>query len=199
MTTTSHLQYARALYNLASRDKLEEQLWHELKALNDLFQHKKIEKLMGELVYYPQEIQEKMIDATFKAHVHTYLLHLLKLLALRKKIALLPKIYKSYSHLYHSAKGIDEVVISTARPLEKEEEHALIRQLEEKKKRKVTAHFEIKPELIGGVQMYENGYILDYSVQHYLEQLHRHLLQNKITNQVETGSSLASGQQQSLL
>ena len=178
----SHLQYAKALYNLAVRDKAEELLWHELKALNDLFLHKKIEKLMMDVNYFPQEIQEKIIDETFKNKIHDYLLHLLKILAIKKATRLFPKIYKQYSHFYHEAKGIDEVVISTARALEKDQEHELIKQLEEKKKRKVTAHFEVKPELIGGMQIYENGYVRDYSVQHYLEQLRRHLLQQKIVN-----------------
>ncbi len=128
-----HLQYARALHNIALKEQVEEQLWHELKSLNDLFQHKKLQKLMDTFAFYPHEAKLEMIVKTFEGKVHAYILNLLKVLTVKNRLELLTKIYKTYSQLYHQQKGIAELTVFTAQTLSKEEEHELKTDLEKKK------------------------------------------------------------------
>lgn len=163
---------------VASSKPVDEQILHDLKALAELFSHKGFKKLLEDLSSMPDEVKEKVLEQTFGGKVHPFTVNLLKLLAVKKRLALVPKVYENYSKLYHEAKGIAEVVVRTARTLSKDEEHSIHKKLEEQRKQKVAIRFEEKPALIGGVQIYERGYLTDYSIQHQLADLKKHLLTN---------------------
>ncbi len=176
ISSNSHLKYGKALYEVAASKQEEERVLHELKAACDLYHHVKVKKLLDALNVLEKSARDEVLNKTFEGKVNPLILNLLKMLAGSRKMVILPKVYEVYSHLYHEAKGIEEVTITSARALSKEEEHALVKKLEEKKKKKISAHFQIKPELIGGIQVLEKGYLYDGSIQNYLESLQKYLL-----------------------
>lgn len=178
MATNTHLQYGKALYQLASRQKVEEAIWHDLNGMTALFHNKSWQKAMNGLNALTPAAKEKIIEETFGGKVHVFVVNLLKILAVRKVLKLVPKIAQVYSQFYHEARGIDALVVRSARVMSKDEEHALVKKIETLKAKKVSVHFEHSPALIAGIQIFEKGYLTDYSVQNYLESLKHHLLRN---------------------
>lgn len=179
ISTNSHLKYGKALYEVASKKQEEAPILHELKAVCELYHHVKIKKMMDSLSLMEKSARDLVLDKTFEGKVNLLVVNLLKMLASARKLALLPKVYEAYSQIYHEAKGIEEVVIASARPLSKDEEHNLVKKLEEKMKKKISVHFKTDAALIGGVQIFERGYLTDFSIQHYLTNLQKYLLHHE--------------------
>jgi len=183
-TVDSHLKYAKALFRVAEKKEQSGVILAELEKLSRFFHEQNFIDLMRKISFARHEIAEKILDQTFHGHVHELNLNLLKLLARSRKLLLLPKIYESYKHLYHEAKGIDELEVRTARKLDTNEQQALIEKLQHQRRAKtgvkaadeITVRFEQQPELIGGLQIYENGFVQDFSVQNYLHLLEKFLL-----------------------
>ena len=175
ITSNVQIKYAQALLKVADRLQVAENVLQNLKALADLLKNKKLAELLVKISFTSNEAKTKVIEATFQGKVHELVLNLLKILALRKRLNLIPKIYEIYRRIYHEAKGMTEITVRAARALTPAEEQKLTAKLLQKNTL-ATVQFEHKPELIGGVQLYEDGYLTDYSVQNYLQTLQHHLL-----------------------
>ena len=113
--------------------------------------------------------------AVFEGGLHSISINSV-LLSRSKKLELIPKIYEVYSRYYFHGKGISQVKVRTARKLAAEEENRLIERLIQTGDRKVHVEFEQDPALIAGVQVFEKGFMTDYSVRNYLESLKKVLL-----------------------
>jgi F-type H+-transporting ATPase subunit delta len=181
MSGRSHFKYAEALLNVAESKKLAEKVLSELEELAHLCRDAHFQQLLKKVNFSPRETAEKILDSVFEGKVEGLLLNLLKILAAEKKLNLLPKICEAYRRLYHERNGIDEVLIRSARKLSPDEEKKLVEQLKQKKAKAVSVRFEQNPELIGGLQLYEKGYLYDQSLQHYLKGLEKFLLQKEIS------------------
>ncbi len=176
ITSDSHFKYAEALLRVALRSNVDEQVLHDLGMLNEGFKDANFRLKLREISFLKKADQEKVLRNAFDGNVGKLTVNLLILLSAAKKTTLLPKIYKAYGALQHQKKGIGQVIIRTARPLSENEKSTLIERLIQKRDKKVSVEFETDAKLIGGAQVYEKGFMTDYSVKNYLEVLKKSLL-----------------------
>lgn len=171
----SHIKYAMALYRAAGEHEAAGVL-KDLEHLAKLFKDENFRELMRKIAYLEKDVLKKAFQNVFKDKVQNITFNLLVILAGAKKLMLLPKIEDAFARIYHEAKGIHEVTIKSARPLSKDLEEKIVKHLEGKHKKSVNAKFEENPELIGGFQIYERGFLTDYSLQNYLAVLKKSLM-----------------------
>lgn len=169
---SSHITFAKALYKVASKKDAAQDVFDDLQACDE---HALL-PLLQRVAYLKKDQQKKVLKEALKGKVHELTLNLFLLLSASKKFRLLPRIMEVYGQLHHEAKGITQLKVCTARDLKEDEAAELIRKLEAACKKKIRVKFEVKKDLIGGVQIYERGFVTDYSVKNYLDTLKRSLL-----------------------
>lgn len=92
----------------------------------------------------------------------TYL-YLLK----RKKIRLLPLILKQLSEIEKEERSVKEVEVITAHPIKNQ----LKKQIEETLSKKIRFKERIDPEILGGIIIKYDNFVIDGSIKRYLESL----------------------------
>lgn len=176
ITTNSHIKYANALHKVAGKAAAAEAVLGDLESLSQLFGDDRIKESLKKVAYLEKTKLEAVLTATFKGSVAPVSMNLLVLLGRARKLALVPRIFEAYSHLYHDAKKIQDIKVCTARKLNSDEELAMIDRLQQQLDKPVSVRFKVDPRLIGGVQIFERGRVTDYSLKNYLETLEKHLL-----------------------
>lgn len=148
----------------------------DLEHLAGLYKDEGFRNLISKISFADASALNKALMATFKSHVSEITMNLLMLLAAGRKLALVPKIADYFGKIYHEAKGMVEVTVKTAHKVEKDMEDKIAKKLAEKHKKEVTVKFEHDAKLIGGMQVFERGYVTDYSVANYLETMRKALM-----------------------
>lgn len=181
MTTNgSHLKYARALYRVATGSGVEERVLEDLEDLSSLLKSRSFAELINKIMYMEGTKLSQLLTSVFKGKIQKVTLNCLIVLALSKKLGIVPRVAVAYRQMYHSEKNIPDLLIRSARKLDKEEESKLKDGLQKKYGKPVAVRFEESSELIGGMQIYENGTVTDYSMQNYLSTLRQHLMKELI-------------------
>ena len=103
--------------------------------------------------------QEKVLD------------NFVKVLAEHNDLRLFDQIEQEFHKLDLASKGIRQVDVKSAHPLNKENEKAIIEQLNKLVKGKVELKKEVDERLIGGVVIRMEDQVIDASVKNQLEQL----------------------------
>jgi|WetSurMetagenome_2_1015567.scaffolds.fasta_scaffold45764_4 F-type H+-transporting ATPase subunit delta len=180
ITSGSHLKYAKALSKVAAKNNAAEIVLRDLESLTQLFREEKMKKTLKKIAYLEKSALAKLLQNVFAGRVSPVTMNLLVLLSGNRKLGLLPKISEAYARTYHDEKGIREVTVCSARKLSSEEELSVIEKLQVKYDRPVSARFAANADLIGGLQIYERGYLTDCSVKGYLEILEKTLMETEI-------------------
>jgi F-type H+-transporting ATPase subunit delta len=176
ISETSHIQYANALHRVAAKAKSEDRVMKDLDALKDFFADEKFKAMLKRITHMERNSLQKILVETFGGKVDPVTLNLLVLLARGRKLNIIPKIFDAYSNIFHTSKNICEIKICTARSLDSEEELQIIDKLQQKLDKPVSVRFRQDAKLIGGIQIYERGYLTDLSVLNYLATLKKHLM-----------------------
>ncbi len=103
--------------------------------------------------------QEKVLD------------NFVKLLAENNDLRLFDQIEQEFHKMDLAAKGIKQVEVRSAHPLNKENEKAILDELNKLVKGKVELKKEVDERLIGGVIIQMEDQVIDASVKNQLEQL----------------------------
>jgi F-type H+-transporting ATPase subunit delta len=176
----SHLKYAKALSRVAARNDAAERVLGDLESLVRIFRDEQIKKLLKKIAYMERSALWELFGKVFGERVDPSVTNLLVMLAGRRKLGMLPKIFEAFSKTFHEEKGIREVTVCTARKLDSEEELSVISKLQDKYDMPVTARFRHNASLIGGLQIYERGYVTDFSIKGHLENLKKTLMEANI-------------------
>ncbi len=180
ITSGSHLKYAKALSRVAAKNDVAADVLHDLEALTKIFSGDGFKKTLKKIAYLEKSALAKLLQNVFAERVNPVTMNLLVLLGQKRKLAILPSILEAYARSYHEEKGIRAVTVCSARKLDSEEELAVIDKLQAKFDRPVSAKFASNADLIGGLQIYEKGYLTDCSVKGYLGQIEKALMEAEI-------------------
>ena len=93
----------------------------------------------------------------------------IRLLVKHRHIHLLSRICERFILLFRNNQGIRTIVITTAQELSAEEKMNIQKGV----KQKAVITFSTNPDIIGGVQIENNGVLIDHSYNHILNQLYR--------------------------
>lgn len=176
ISDSSHLKYAKALYKIASEAGADQRVLEDLRGLTLLMKDADFASLIKRIAYMEASKLEAALKQTLHGKLHELTMNLVMLLARARKLGILSRVYDTYSRLYHEAKNIQELWVKTARPLSGGELSSLIEKLQKVLNKPVSVELEVQKDLIGGVQIFERGYLTDYSVKNYLEMMRKHLL-----------------------
>jgi len=168
--------YARALYDLAAAQGLEERVAHDLTLVRDLWQ--------GDPEFTQPFLLHPLIHATAKeaaleqalgTSLHPHTLNLLRLLVRRGRADVVPQLARAFFQEQEDEGKAFHVLARTARPLAPEEMAALRGRLAEVLGRPVTVEEVAVPDLLAGVELSVSGRRLDTSLRGRLAELMTHL------------------------
>lgn len=102
-------------------------------------------------------------------------LNLLRLLAVRQRLTLLPGILREMEILEREAKGIVEADVTVARPISPEEERSIADRLQRLTGKRVDIKTRIDPAILGGLVVRLGDRVIDASVAGRLQRLRQQI------------------------
>ncbi len=163
--------YGQALYDLASDEKLTEEIGQQLQVLRDCFQAEpNFIRLLGTASLSKEE-RCRILDETFREKVHPYLLNFLKILTEKGYIRHFGECCQEYTRLYHEERGIVPVTAVTAVALSPAQAQRLTAALEKSTGKTISLRNRIDPAVLGGVRLDYDGKRLDDTLAHRLDSI----------------------------
>ncbi len=160
--------YAEAAYKHAVASGELDQWSKMLQLAAMIAEDSEFKLLIGNPVISAKRLEEIFLEIG-KSKFNSEARNLLALLAVNKRMQVLPQISQLFEQLKAQHEGVLEAKIVSAFALEGRQLKKLIDDLEQKFKRKIEARVSIDPELIGGVKVEIGDEILDASVRGKLE------------------------------
>jgi len=168
-------RYATAVFELASIEPVGSELNRILGTLNG---DPAIRSFFVSPVVARDE-KERALLATFQGRVGDIPLHTLLLLVRKRRETLLGDLLAEYEKIARASRGVELLLITTARDLTGDELNAMVAQLERTYDRKFEASVKLDPSLIGGVRIAMGDRVIDGSVSGRLEELTRTLFEGR--------------------
>lgn len=175
------VKYAQAIFELAAEKQLLDQVEAELTMVETQI---KTYSDLATLIYHPQVLpkaKKETITKLFGNEVADFVLKFLLLLVDKRRESILPGIIREYIKLANSARHIVEAEVTTAMPLEPQQEEALIAKLALVTGKKIVLKAQIDTAIIGGVIVKIGDKLIDGSVARQLEMLKNTLLNTEVT------------------
>lgn len=166
-------RYAEAAFDVASRQGDAATWIAELRGAGEALQS-------PEVMHYfrdPNVAREEKfatIDRAFSG-VRPQIRNLLRMLAARDRLTLIPAITQEMTRLDREARGVLEATVTTARPISADEQGEIARRLGTVTGKQVALTSKIDPELLGGVVIRIGDKLIDASVAGRFERLRQQL------------------------
>jgi F-type H+-transporting ATPase subunit delta len=164
--------YARALYEVAATQGLEERIAHDLGLIRALWEEDP--ELAQPFLTHPLihvAAKEAVLERALGSTVHPHILTLLRLLVRRGRAAAIPSLAPAFFQEQEEAGKACHVTARTARPLAPEERAALRDRLAEVLGRPVTIEEVEAPDLLTGVELSVSGRRVEASLRARLDAL----------------------------
>ena len=167
--------YGQGLYTLAQEEGLEEQILGELAVLETAFGENP--EFMKLLASHNIPLQERLdlLEESFRGKVHQYVLNFLKLLTEKNHIRSFLECGKAYREQYNADKGILEVQVFTALPLNDAQKVRLTDKLTDLTGKKICLVCKVDPAVLGGVRLRYDGCQVDGTIRGRLDMLSKNL------------------------
>jgi F-type H+-transporting ATPase subunit delta len=168
--TTIARPYARAAFAEAKGDKRLAQWSEALSTGAAVIKDPQVQNLLGnphvtptQLAQLVSEIAGQSLDEDGKNFVRT--------LAENRRLGYLPEIAKLFDQLKDAAEGVVDVTVTSAAPLDEQQQRVLAEALRKRLKRDVRLHTETDAALIGGAVLRAGDLVIDGSLRTRLEQI----------------------------
>ncbi|MEJ5252944.1 MAG: ATP synthase F1 subunit delta [Chthonomonadetes bacterium] len=169
-------RYARALFNAALHEQAIQAVDEALQQLlNTLQEQPSLHRLLVNPLI-PRERKQQLVQEAIGRHTHPLVASLLGVLVDKRREPILPEVVREFEELRDEHLGIIRVQATTARPLDEEQQQALIRSLEQRTGKTVLLSLQTDPSLIGGIVVRIGDTIIDGSVRGQLLRLKQYLL-----------------------
>lgn len=162
--------YAEAAFRVASNDGALDQWSSFLGAASAVVADPVVRELVGR-PSLPAASLLSAITSAFGSALGEKETNFLTVLVENKRLGALPEIATQFETLRAESAGEVEAAIYTAFPLTQEQEQSLTAALERKFSKKVIAHIEEDPSLIGGVRVVVGDLNIDLSVRAQLQHM----------------------------
>jgi F-type H+-transporting ATPase subunit delta len=163
--------YAQAFFALGKEKDKVDVLSKDMAFLSDVFhQTEGLEKFLSSPMILKAE-KEKLLEEQFRDKVDVLTYGFLNVLIRKKAIAHFDEIKKAFDHLYHEDQGILEGRIYTPFELSAETLQKLEEVFSKKYGKKVCFRLLIDKNVIGGMRVYVQDTLYDYSIDSKLNQI----------------------------
>ncbi len=169
-------RYARALFNTAKREGIVSSVDDDLKAVTTAFRNS---AGFRDFLLSPQTDDAQktgLVTKVFGDRVTALTMSALRLLIAKRRDEEIYAIQKEYAELRRRLDGVTKANVTSAQPLDKAQQDAIIAKIASGTGRSVEAEFDTDPKVIGGVRVIYDDYILDGTVSGQLERMKEKLL-----------------------
>jgi len=173
--TTAARRYAEAAFELASRDGTHDRWEWDLNTAAELLADERVVRVVDNPAV-PLVDRETVLERLLSRRLARPALNLVRLLARRGRIDTLPVVAAHFGRLLDESRGIVAATVSSAAPLDKDEEAAIRSRVEAMTGREVRLTSAVDPELIGGLVVRVGDQWIDASVRGRLERLRDQLV-----------------------
>lgn len=171
--------YGEALYDLARSENLDSQILAEITALKEGFSQEPDFLRLLAAPNVPKEERCQILDSSFRAKVHPYVLNFLKILTEKGYPRHFSDCCAAYRVRYNQDHGILPVRAVTATPLTDSQSARLCKKLQTITGKTIELTNRVEPGVLGGVRLDYDGKQLDDTVSHRLENI-RNLLNTTV-------------------
>jgi len=171
MTSGIARNYARALFDLAVETGDLLAVEADLGTARELLHLDKDTRAFLGNKLIGRTTKKSLMRQAFEGKVDARLMVLLTLLANRGRTELIGEIAEEYERLSRLARGVRNVTVSSAFPLDKEEKALITRSLEKRLSASVDLRTDVRPSLVGGVVAESEGQEIELSIQGQLKDL----------------------------
>lgn len=166
-------RYAQAGYQVARQDGDEDRWVSDLRAASEALQNQGIALYFRDPnIGHAEKL--KTVDQIFDG-VQPHVLNLLRMLAARNRMHLLPVITQDFEALHREARGIEEAHVTVARELTAQEREGIQRALSQATGKRIELTSDVDPDILGGVVVRIGDRLIDASVAGRLQRLHQNL------------------------
>lgn len=174
-------KYAQAIYELSAEKKLLDQVEIELRLVESTIN---AHSDLSTLIYHPRVLakaKKETLSKIFSLDVADFVLKFLMLLVDKRRETILPAIIREYVKLANIARDIVEAEVTTAMPLDQDQQSALMTKLGIVTGKTIVLKLHINKAIIGGVVVKIGDKLIDGSIARQLETLKNALLHNEAT------------------
>ena len=176
---TAAARYARALFDVSVKDRDLRQVEADLARFAALIHgHETLNRVLLNPAI-PTSRKLAIVNALLGSFADLIppVAKLLRLMATRDRLGLLPEVLRSYRARLLDHLGVVEAQVTTAWPLTPERAAAIERSLAQASRREVTMTTDVDPEILGGVVARLGTTVYDGSVARHLERIRDNLLE----------------------
>jgi F-type H+-transporting ATPase subunit delta len=173
--TTSARRFAEAAFELADASKSHDAWARDLELAAGLLGDERVSRALDN-PSIPLRGREELVAALLKGRVAQPVANLVRLLARRGRAELLPAISREFHRLLNDERGVVEALVTSAKPLDRDDRDAVRRKVEEFTGEKVELQDAVDESLIGGLTVRIGDRLLDASIRGRLERLRQQLI-----------------------
>jgi F-type H+-transporting ATPase subunit delta len=171
--STTALRYAQAAFEVAQADGDVRGWLADLQAARDTLQDPELSQYFKN----PNIGREEKLNAlqqlfgTLRPHV----LNLLRVVAAKQRMYLLPGVVQEFERLDREARGITEAKVTVARPVSEAEREQISQRLSQVTGKQVDITIQVHPQILGGILVRIGDRLIDSSVAGRLQRLRQEL------------------------
>ena len=170
MQSRAAIRYARAIYEIADEEKLVEEVYNDMirisKLNRDSFDFKNL--LSNSII---DNIDKKKAILSLVEKNNSITEKLLDLLIHNKRVAIISDISSSFIQLYNKHNNIEEAVVITASPIDKNLENQILSQIKIPEAKSITLINLVDSSIIGGFIIRYDGKEYNASIKQNLKNL----------------------------
>lgn len=169
-------RYAKSLLDLGVEQKVEDKIKDDMLMIHQLCdENRDFSAFLGSPIIQTRK-KLKALEAIFDGKVEKMSLAFMKLLAKNNRENILEEISLGYIDLYKKHKGILEVFVKSAQPLEKSTKELIVSKVKKHFEGTIELHESVQEDLIGGFIVSIEDQQIDASVKSQLANLKNILL-----------------------
>jgi F-type H+-transporting ATPase subunit delta len=165
------IRYARALYELAAEQNLEDKVRIDMETVSEVCTSNREFRrmLVNPVINSPKK--ESIIKEVFTNHLEKLSISFLLLIAKKRREVFIHEIALSYVELYKENKGIMTAIVETASGMDADAKNKIIKLLENSTKSKIELVEKINAKLIGGFKLIFDNRQYDSSILSEIQKL----------------------------
>lgn len=169
-------RYARALFALAQDAKGGDEVCAAMQDIGRIIrQLPEFREFLGNPLLSFEE-RSSVLTAVFKGKVPDLVMKFLLFVCFKNRLQLLPGMTEALEELYLKAHGRVRALVQTALGLDEEQKKQIVRQLKEKYTKEVATDWQVRQDMLGGIRIFIEGKLHDYSFTSQLEQFRQKAL-----------------------
>ena len=157
-------RYAKALHDFAMEQNREEEVYHDILLLNEVFMENRELRVVIESPIMPADKKDAIFEALFNGKISAISMGFLKLIITKKREPALMDIFDNFVQCYYTNHHIKSATLTTAVKLEPELLSQIKAILEEQTKSTIILHEVVNPKIIGGLVVRVDDYLFDASI-----------------------------------